>query len=311
MKKLVVLSLTVILVLAMSAATFAAVKVTVGGEGNFGYNFASKDCYNGNDGCNFSDWNIQLKADVSDTISFFGKLKSNDLSADQKFETDELTATLKYAPVTYKVGYFGFGFGGSKDILDVPMGDLKSYVGIQAETSFADGFTAKAYIPVKGKKPVSDTEAGAFGLRLDYAKDTYGFGAIYGQSDWKKKGQTPSKTDVFKNATAYTLTGFYKPLKDLKAFVDYSTLTADTEKSGNLDDTDIIIGAYYTPADLPIEVRAEYDMNNENDIAGWTGFNPWGVRFAYKINANTKIEVNRNQKNSSSQETAVKLNVSF
>lgn len=306
MKKILVLLLTVGLLVTLSAGVWAAVKVTVGGEGNFGYDFA-KDDYKGDDGANFGDLAVTVKAEVDDNITLFGKIKNDNFSEGRYF-TDEAHATIKIDPVSFKIGYYGFGFGGNKDILDVPMGDLKSHVGIQAEATLAEGLVGKVYLPTKGTKVISDTEAGAFGFRLDYSQELFGLGFIYGQSDWKQK--TDRKYD---SATAYTLTAFFKPVTDLKAYVDYSTLTADLSNGKDLENTNIIIGALYSPADLPIELRLEYDLDDENEVANpaWKDFNPWGVRFAYKINSNVKIEANRNKKAKGSEESAIKLNICF
>lgn len=314
MKKLLFLGLALALVVTVAPGVFAAAKVTVGGEANFGYDFAKKD-YRGEEGADFSDLAVTVKGEVADNISFYGKIKSENLSEKGQFFTDEAHATLKLNPVSLKIGYYGFGFGGGKDLLDVPMGDLKSHVGIQAEVPLGEGLTGKVYIPLPGDKVVNDTEAGAFGLRLDYNKEIYGFGVIYGQSDWKKKDnikdQNQNPISVYDCATAYTVTAYFKPIPDLKAYVDYSTLTADVIAGGEKENTAIILGAYYTPVDLPIEIRAEYDLDDENDIAKWYDHNPWALRFVYKINSNVKIEANRNRKSGTGKESAIKLNICF
>jgi hypothetical protein len=226
-------------------------------------------------------------------------------SNSNQFFIDEMFATLKYDPVTMKIGYWGFGFGGDKDIIDAAMGDMKSQVGIQAETTLMEGLTAKVYYPSKGDRVAGDFWGG-FGVGLNYSQDLYGVGFVYGKTEILNDDADKTTDDV----TGYAVTGYYKPIADLKAFVDYSVKQVD-KSTGDVDDTNIIIGALYTPVDLPIEFRAEYDVDNKNEVDGWDDFNPWGVRMAYKLNDNTKIQVDRKQKKPGSQATELKLNVTF
>ncbi|HYH01945.1 MAG TPA: hypothetical protein VEC37_02495, partial [Bacillota bacterium] len=125
---------------------------------------------------------------------------------------------------------------------------------------------------------------------LDYNQEVFGLGFIYGK-----------KSD---NLDAYTLSGYFKPVADLKAFLDYNT-----QSNSDIDDDRIILGLLYTPADIPIEFRAEYDLDDE--VENVDDFNPWGLRFAYKFNSNVKIEVNLNEKKDGAEEQAVKLNFCF
>jgi hypothetical protein len=324
MKKLLVLGITVVLVFAVSLASLADVAVKFNGEGNFGYKF-TEDNAEGDDGVNFGDFVLKTTADINENISLFSKIKTEYTagkttatgtvdgdtvtveSNSNQFFIDEMFATLKYDPVTMKIGYWGFGFGGDKDIIDAAMGDMKSQVGIQAETTLMEGLTAKVYYPSKGDRVAGDFWGG-FGVGLDYSQDLYGVGFVYGKTEILNDDADKTTDDV----TGYAVTGYYKPIADLKAFVDYSVKQVDKD-TGDVDDTNIIIGALYTPVDLPIEFRAEYDVDNKNETdAEWTkDFNPWGVRVAYKLNDNTKIQLDRKQKNPSSQATELKLNVTF
>jgi hypothetical protein len=322
MKKLLVLGIAVVLVFAVSLASLADVAVKFNGEGNFGYKF-TEDNAEGDDGVNFGDFVLKTTADINENISLFSKVKTEYIAGKTKatgtidgstvtvesnsnqFFIDEMFATLKYDPVTMKIGYWGFGFGGDKDIIDAAMGDMKSQVGIQAETTLMEGLTAKVYYPSKGDRVAGDFWGG-FGVGLNYSQDLYGVGFVYGKTEILNDDADKTTDDV----TGYAVTGYYKPIADLKAFVDYSVKQVD-KSTGDVDDTNIIIGALYTPVDLPIEFRAEYDVDNKNEVDGWDDFNPWGVRMAYKLNDNTKIQVDRKQKKPGSQATELKLNVTF
>jgi hypothetical protein len=311
MRKVVVLVLTVVLVFAVSLASLAEVAVKFNGEGNFGYKF-TEDNAEGDDGTNFGDFVLKVTADVTDNVSLFTKIKEEYIAGKGKtneFFIDEMFATLKYDPVSFKIGYYGFGFGGDKDILDTAIGDLKSQVGIQAETTLFEGLTAKIYYPSKGAEEVENTWGG-FGVGLNYSQDLFGFGLVYGQSD--DLDDTDPLNITTTSYKGYAVTGFYIPIPDLKAFVDYTIKTVEYS-SGDKDNTNIIVGALYTPVDLPFELRVEYDLDDKNETdADWTkDFNPWGVRAAYKLNDNTKIQIDRNQKKPGDQATELKLNVTF
>jgi hypothetical protein len=321
MKRLLVLGVTVVLVFAVSLASLADVTVKFNGEGNLGYKF-TEDNAEGDDGVNFGDFVLKTTADVTENVSLFSKIKTEYIAGKTKstgtvdgssvtveassnqFFIDEMFATLKYDPVTMKIGYWGFGFGGDKDIIDAAMGDMKSQVGIQAETTISEGLTAKVFYPSKGDRVAGDFWGG-FGVGLNYSQDLYGVGFVYGKTEILNDDKTTN------DVTGYAVTGYYKPIDDLKAFVDYSVKQVDKD-TGDVDNTNIIIGAIYTPVDLPFEFRAEYDLDNKNEVAPWEKeFNPWGVRAAYKLNANTKIQIDRNQKEPGKQATELKLNVTF
>ncbi|HYH02505.1 MAG TPA: hypothetical protein VEC37_05350, partial [Bacillota bacterium] len=150
MKKFLVLMLTVGLLVVLATGVWAAAKVTVGGEGNFGYDFAKKDDNTGDEGINFADLALTAKAEV-DNFTLFAKFKNENFASndvDKKKETfvDEAHVTVNLNPVNLKIGYYGWGFGVNKDILDVT-GDLKSHVGIQAEATLAEGLVGKIYLP--------------------------------------------------------------------------------------------------------------------------------------------------------------------
>jgi hypothetical protein len=317
MKKLIVLGLTMVLIFAVSLASWADVAVKFNGEGNLGYKF-TEDNAAGDDGTNFGDFVLKTTVDVTDNVTLFSKIKTEYLAGKTNstgsvdgdtvtvepsrndFFIDEMHATLKYDPVTLQIGYYGFGFGGDKDIIDAAMSDLKSQVGIQAQTTIAEGITAKVYYPSQGTETPENTWGG-FGFGLNYSQDLFGVGVVYGQTD---------VVDSDDSITAYAVNAYYMPISDLKAFVNYSVKQLDS--AVDKDNTNIIVGAIYTPVDLPFEFRAEYDVDSENEVDGWAkDFNPWGVRAAYKLNANTKIQIERNQKKPAEQATELKLNITF
>lgn len=316
MKRLLAMALTTGLILSMTVVTAAAPKVTVGGEGNYGYDFA-KESYKGKDGANFGDLALTASAEVSNTVSLFGKLKTEDISKGEgKYFTDEAWAYLKFAPLNLKVGYYSFNFYGNKDILDMPVNEFKSTVGLQLETLIVETVAAKLYFPTRSNADdvadVADEKVcadNAFGLRFDYNKEAFGFGVIYGKTD----GHEPEDGGLADDITVYTLTGYYKPMKDIKTFLDYSTQKIDPQvnEKKSIEDTSIIIGVLYAPEKLPYECRLEYDLDDESKQKEWKDFNPWGIRLAYKLNPNTKVEINCNGKEFGAKERSVKLNLTF
>jgi hypothetical protein len=79
-----------------------------------------------------------------------------------------------------------------------------------------------------------------------------------------------------------------------------------------LKNTNSILGAIYTPANLPYEVRVEYDLDNKNEFSSdWKDFNPWGIRVDYKIRPNVRIEWNRNECSPASDEDSIKLMIKY
>jgi hypothetical protein len=305
MKKILVIGLAMVLVLTLSVAAFAETRVIIGGEGNFGYDFAD-------DGYDFSDYALTVNVDVASNISLFAKVKTEPAANKAgTYFTDKCYATLAYAPVTWTVGYFGFGFGGGRDILNQAVSDFKSITGIEAEMALGKRLNGKVYVALDESKttnyftdttttpptiiPVTTEELdhpldkGAYAFALDYANDYYGLGVVYGDT-------------AFDKGTCYAINGFLKPTPDLIAFVNYGFEDAS-------DNTAIILGAIYASAKSPWEFRAEFDVDDENN--GADSFNPWGLRAAYRINPNVKIQADVNEKTSGSEQQQVKLNICF
>jgi hypothetical protein len=291
MKKLYLLGLVMGLMLVMPVVG-AATKTTISGEGNFGYDFAAKDDpTNGDPKKESSSYVLKINAEVNPNVSLWGKFKMEPATKNSHFFADECFATLAYKPVTCKIGYYGFGFGGGKDILDV-VDDFKSKVGLQAEAAIGGGLTGKVWLTGERNtdlgQPLGD---GAYAAAIDFSTARFGVGCIYGDPDNDASG------------TLYTVNGFLIPFPDLKAYVNYCD-QADAKK------TTLLVGANYTPVKSPWEFRAEYDLDSES--TDWTGdFNPWGIRVIYKINSNVKLQADVNEKKSGVDSQNIKLNITF
>jgi hypothetical protein len=296
MKKLFVLGLTIVLVLAVSIVAGAATKTTIGGEGNFGYKLVDGE----NNDSDFSSYKLVVTAEVNPNVTLLSKIKCDPAANDgtSKYFTDECTATIKMVPATLTVGFFGFGFGGNKDLLDAACKDFKSEAALQMEIPLGKGLTGKVLYIGHDSTYDANAQAGAYGLRADYSLNKFGAGFIYGDLN----------DNQYDKSTAYTVTASYKVMPDLMAYIDYSTLE-ENEKN-----TNIILGAYYTSDKSPWEFRAEYDLNNENKIDNWSeNFNPWQVRLIYKFSPNLKVQFDGYQKSAgdNTQTAEAKVVVSF
>ncbi len=316
MKKLLVVALSAIMVLSMAAVSMAA--VAVGGEFNFGYKTEAADVIDATEkGTDFIESKVLVSGDLNDNLSVFAAIKTNDASSNGAgFFNDELWAKLKYDAFNLQVGYFGFGFGGPKDILDAAYGDFKAEAGLLASYKFTDSFTGKLYygydndamtlngntITVPAGYTFSTTDPdvftldpsgafldgatgdGAVAVGFDYTADALSIGLIFAQPNLEAKG-TPFETDSVIAANIAYAIGAFKP------FVSYSSYSGTNMAAKDVENTDIIVGFTLESADMPFYARVEYDVDSENEVANWADdLSLYGIRLGYKLNANAAIE---------------------
>lgn len=314
MKKLLVLALSVVLVLGFSIAALADVTTNIHGEAYLGF----KNTTAVDDNQTVGEFNINATAVIDDNVTVFGKIKTWDAGGhSDSYSNDEVWASAKFGTVTTKVGYFGWGFGGDKDILNTASDDFKgNRAALLVTVPFAEGFNGEAFYSYAASKKAALLGDGAYGVGLSYAAETWSIGVKYGDSKsndesvtnsaWGTSGDGFSATG--KDHKLTNVTASYKGIESLDLFLSYTNLTdVNTATAGKYDDvTTSIVGVIWSPADLPWIVRAEYDLNDElkaNGAGGnlgstqYTDFNPWGFRICYKINnnPNTLIRLDRNQ----------------
>ncbi len=342
MKKLLVVALSAIMVLSMAAVSMAA--VAVGGEFNFGYKTEAPDTLDaalgGDDkGTDFIESKVIVSGDINDNLAVFAAIKTNGSSENggSRFFNDELWAKLKYDAFNLQVGYFGFGFGGPKDILDAAYGDLKADAGLLASYKFTDSFTGKLYygydndvaaaVMVDTSTPADTPDTlvystldgaagdGAIAVGFDYAADALSVGLIFAQPNFEYTDlNTKYETDNVIAANVSYAIGAFKP------YVSYSSCSVSTTIAGvktDSDDSVIMVGFTLESADMPFYARAEYDLDTENEVKGWTeDLDIYGIRLGYKLNANAAIEgqfktVANAAGDDTDNDTYIKLKVTF
>jgi hypothetical protein len=318
MKKCLIMVLTMLLVVTMSAVVCAESKVVISGEANMGYDFDEID-NQGGDGANFSNYKLALKTDLADNVSFYSRVQSKDVTKTKgTIYFKDFRATLKFDPVELRVGYYGFGFGNYEDILDVASGDFKARLGVRATIPFAQDWNGQLYLATKSEKDNAEDQKlgnGAYAVCVNYNKDKFGGQIFYADPKWDgvpDDSSAATKVYSYDSAQIYAVNLFYKPISDLVIYLENCTVSADLKAGTSLENTNSILGALYTPANSPFEFRVEYDIDNENEFSsGWTDFNPWGFRVDYKLKPNARIEMNRNECSPTSSETSIKLKLEF
>lgn len=257
MKKLLVLGLAIVMVLAFAAASMAAT-VTVGGELDFGKGWI--DTAGWQDEYNVCNAKVTFTAQIADDVKAFVALKGDAANSPAwNVLVDEAWTQFTEDYGTIKVGYFGYSQN-QKDIIDAVIGDVKSALTVTYAGKLTDQLTLNLAAANEGNADGLDYSVG-----LAYDADNFGVNINY-----------------FKWATLvdayYSAEGYYK-LDALKLYAQYENY------SNHSSAQNFIVGGVYDSADVPLFVRAEYDLNDQG-----AGSNDWAVRLAYKVTANYKFQ---------------------
>ena len=307
MKKLLVLALAAMMVLSFAVASMAA--VTVGGEFYTKYDFGQLDSVNqANEdltkvnGLDRIYGKIGVTVTPTDNMTGFMAIKSdgdfgraaND-KANAPFVFDEAWAQVKSGIGTYKVGFYGFGFGGKKDILDIYMRDLKAEDAVSADLAVADGVHAKVYYAIDGSKAGDIVQGdGAYALNLTYDADAFGVGLGYANYAANNAATAQPKF--------YGVASKLDPGMAINAYYNFGPATAflvyDTIKvvAADKNAVNTIVGVSFAPSDSPVYARFEYDVNDQSDLLGDNAkFNGFGAYVGYKFANGLDLRYTRKQ----------------
>jgi len=150
MKKLLVLALSVMMVLAFAAISMA--EATFTGEIDPGYKTFSDDSTSKDYSMPYIFGKITMAGKLGDNVTGTMVIKSNDdpncnasskatsdmLITDWRFDEADVVFTESFG--TIKIGYFGWN-NNPKDILDSVRGDVKSNCTVSTAIKVAEGFT--------------------------------------------------------------------------------------------------------------------------------------------------------------------------
>jgi hypothetical protein len=260
MKKLLVVALSAMLVLAYASVSMAAIAVT--GEANFTYDVTNST--------QSSDCKLVFDAAVNDTVSVNAAIKgtsagsvgtvtnvtpvdplvSVDATTPYGVVLDTFSATIQSSDaLSVKLGYFGTGFGGSTDILDKAIADVKGPANALISYNVSDAIAVK--FDLLYGDPI------AYAVILAYTSD-----AISADLGIVDGGQALN--------FAYTMGA-------IKAYLNYEKLEAGAQ--------DEIVGVVYTGDAL--SARLEYDAETQTSGVklGYTLSN--GIALALKNVAET------------------------
>ena len=199
MKKLLVIALSVVLVLAF--ATVSMAEATFSGEIDAGYKTYQVDspaAGQGDQSMPYLFGKVVMSGKLADSVTGTLVIKDNDddISASGsgnataagnnvgKMVFDEADAIFTVPFGTVKVGYFGWN-NNPKDIIDTLRGDVKTDVVINPNFKITDNITlGLAYaIPTSNDKGDTDGPNSAYyGVDLGFATDSFGFDLIYANS---------------------------------------------------------------------------------------------------------------------------------
>jgi hypothetical protein len=212
MKKLLVVALSAMLVLGMATVSMAAVTIT--GEANFTWDVTNE--------ATSSDCKVVFDNAINDTVSVNAAIKGSNLA----LGFDTYSATIKSDALTLQMGYFGTGFGGSTDLLDKVIADVKGASNLLVTYAISDALAVKLdylYGP------------GDYGFIVAYTSDAI-------SADLGMAGGTDPGTAI---NFAYTMGA-------IKLYLNYETTDVDEDQ---------IIGALYTGDAL--SARLEYEVASE------------------------------------------------
>jgi Gram-negative porin len=299
MKKLLVLVMAVVMILAFAAVSMA--EATLSGEVDTGYKTFKAD---NSDGVSspYLFAKIVLNGKLGDDIGLTQDPGISETANANSFTFDEASVTFTESFGTIKFGDWAWN-NNPKDILDTYRGDLRSEFAVAGSFKVADGFTVGAVYGFGGTddKGKTNEENGRYGyvnspygVDLGYATDTYGADLIVTNNFWYS--HTDTVNNVVVSSKAYTCTGvqgWYK-VGDFKPFIQYETVDVSDKTNGTNDPVNTIIGATYESADVPVYARVEYDLSkidhNIANLGADDAANEWGVRLGYKLASGVKFE---------------------
>jgi hypothetical protein len=300
MKKLLVIALSAIMILACAAIAMADISLT--GEIDTGYKGATTSDVDNSMPYIFGKVNVAGK--LGDSVTGLMVIKSNSDPAcpsteklENNFQFDEADFTIAESFGTLKFGYYGWN-NNLKDIIDPVRGDVKSYFVSSAALKITDNFTLGLAYSFKGTDNAStivtvpaigdvtsaantaygDTIDGQFGIDLGYATDSFGVDLIYTD----KNAASALYTSL---AGTYSTTGIqaYYLINGFKPYVQYEK--ASFSESSYDDVANTIVGFIYDNADVPFYGRVEYDASDDFGDNHMTG-----VRVGYKLANGIKLE---------------------
>lgn len=275
MKKFVAIVLSLVLVFAV--AIIASAAPTVSGELDFGKNFeANSNIANGKVGFNSNiaegmNTNIVLKADPIDTTG---------VTVDEAW----FQAAKEFG--TFKVGYFGYNQKGGIDILTPAIGDIKDGLTASYSVKLNDNVTLNAAAANDDETVVTPEKGLVYSAGIGYATENFGGDVNY------------FKPVVGDDNTAIGMNAWYK-MDDLKIYGNYENNSQSTVK-------DMIVGANYDSAKVPVYARGEYNL--QQNISGT---NAYGVRVGYKVNNNMKLQYDLMRNDTAADAQTLKAIVTF
>ena len=242
MKKLLVLALSAVLVLSLAAVSMAA--VTLSGEVVAKYDFENA--------VDSAEGKIAFDGKVNDAVT--AKIVYKYGGPGATLVADEYWFNVAGDIGALKVGYFGYGTSGKKDIIGGTYGDLKTEAALNY-TYTADALTLKVWYAVDsnlvgiGDVLVADN---AYAIGLAYDSETFGADVNF------------VDTQVVGDKTGYSVNAYIIPVEGLTAYIHAGKNQVKSEIG--------ILGAVYTTG--AVTLRGEIGLGDDNEDA-------WGVAAQY------------------------------
>lgn len=275
MKKLLVLALSAVMVLALATVSMAA--VTVSGEVIAKYNFESALGVNSEDKY---EGKIAFDGKVNDSVTAKIVYKFDN---DTAVKVDEYWFNVAGDMGELKVGRFGWGTNGKRDIIEGTLGDLKAEAGM-GYTLKADAITFRAFYAAD-ETAAGDTALGDNGIGLALAYDTESFGVELVLVD----------TALTAVETAYVVNAYIIPMEGLTAYAQIGSDETEAEIA--------IVGAVYTAGALTL--RGEFGLGDDNEDA-------WGIAAQYAAaNGLTYKYTRKNSRLDAIETSEFKVSVAF
>jgi hypothetical protein len=316
MKKLLVIALSAMMVLAFAAVSMA--EATFSGEVDTGLKTYTP---NGGDTVSmpYIFGKVNMDGKLGNNVTGKMVIKSNsdpncftnpqdptNENLTNNFQFDEADVTMNEGFGNLKFGYYGWN-NNLKDIVDTLRQDVKSDFVSSASIKLGE----KLNLGVAYAMPATDTNGDAkganaakMGVDLGYNADSYGADLMYtNDSNYLTKATNGNRAYIL------GVQGWYK-VGDFKPFVQYETVPGDAYSGvTKMADapTNIIVGATYDSAKNPIYARVEYDAAKENAELS----NETGIRVGYKLSSGAKIEAQHFENNMKQTNDYLKLICAF